>query len=289
MRSWSILAAILMMVAAQAAQSACGTALKPGVTKLIIQSGDTERKIFLYVPQGYKPEHQHALVLDLHGTTQSPFAQMRLSGSQALADREGFLVGALSGIDLYWNVPPKPDEPSEVQYVQDAIDAIGEAACLDSKRVYAMGYSGGARVSSEVACKIPNRIAAISAVAGIRFPGQCAGKTPILSFHGTKDSYNQYEGDPTRPKRWGPSVEDAVRSWVKLNGGSDVAEERMSKTLVRVSCKDCEAPVVLYRVEGGGHSWPGSENDIEIGWMTTEISATELSWEFFKAHSLGRP
>ena len=37
------------------------------------------------------------------------------------------------------------------------------------------------------------------------------------------------------------------------------------------------ADVVLYKVAGGSHSWPGGNG----GDATQEVSATELIWEFF--------
>jgi polyhydroxybutyrate depolymerase len=53
------------------------------------------------------------------------------------------------------------------------------------------------------------------------------------------------------------------------------------------------ARVELYRVEGGGHTWPGSEAFIPIepvlGPVTFEIEATELIWEFLEKHHLPGP
>ena len=43
-------------------------------------------------------------------------------------------------------------------------------------------------------------------------------------------------------------------------------------------------------MEGGGHSWPGSEfsQAIEnvVGPTTTSIDANEVMWDFFQAHRL---
>ena len=53
---------------------------------------------------------------------------------------------------------------------------------------------------------------------------------------------------------------------------------------------DCPAPIAveLYRVEGGGHSWPGSEFSKAIanvvGPTTTTIDADALMWAFFEQH-----
>ena len=50
------------------------------------------------------------------------------------------------------------------------------------------------------------------------------------------------------------------------------------------------ADVDFYRIEGGGHTWPGSEfsKQIEaaVGPTTFSISADEVMWKFFSAHPL---
>ena len=48
------------------------------------------------------------------------------------------------------------------------------------------------------------------------------------------------------------------------------------------------ADVELYRIEGGGHTWPGSEfsRAIEsvVGPTTFSINADDAMWTFFQAH-----
>jgi polyhydroxybutyrate depolymerase len=45
--------------------------------------------------------------------------------------------------------------------------------------------------------------------------------------------------------------------------------------------------VAHYRIEGGGHSWPGSTVEVpNLGVTTHTIQATTLIWQFFVAHPL---
>ena len=52
------------------------------------------------------------------------------------------------------------------------------------------------------------------------------------------------------------------------------------------------AEVELYRVTGGGHSWPGSAFSASavmekvVGKTTLTINADALIWQFFRQHSL---
>ena len=46
------------------------------------------------------------------------------------------------------------------------------------------------------------------------------------------------------------------------------------------------ADVILYTVEGGGHTWPGGKPLPEriVGRTTHEINASRIMWEFFLQH-----
>lgn len=50
------------------------------------------------------------------------------------------------------------------------------------------------------------------------------------------------------------------------------------------------ADVELYRIEGGGHSWPGSDFSARVesyvGPTTFSIDANEVMWSFFQDHPL---
>jgi len=47
------------------------------------------------------------------------------------------------------------------------------------------------------------------------------------------------------------------------------------------------AEVVLYEIEGGGHTWPGQGPRVRfIGKSTHDISANDLMWEFFEKHPM---
>jgi poly(3-hydroxybutyrate) depolymerase len=46
----------------------------------------------------------------------------------------------------------------------------------------------------------------------------------------------------------------------------------------------------LYRIRGGGHTWPGSVLDSKtntLGATTLAISADKIIWSFFESHPLG--
>lgn len=92
----------------------------------------------------------------------------------------------------------------------------------------------------------------------------------------------------------GPTIAEITASWAKRNGCKTAPnEEKVASdvTLITFACpKGAEAE--LYRVDGGGHAWPGSEFSKQvasvIGPTTSSISANELMWKFFEDHPLTR-
>ena len=58
----------------------------------------------------------------------------------------------------------------------------------------------------------------------------------------------------------------------------------------RIAYSGCDAggAVVLLRVEGGGHTWPGSTSRPALarfsGRTSQDIRASEVIWEFFEQH-----
>jgi polyhydroxybutyrate depolymerase len=44
------------------------------------------------------------------------------------------------------------------------------------------------------------------------------------------------------------------------------------------------AEVLYYKIEGGGHTWPGAADVALLGPTTHEIDATAILWDFFKSH-----
>ncbi len=151
-----------------------------------------------------------------------------------------------------------------------------------------------------LAAELSERIAAIAPVAGTMAIEQCQPSRPvsILHFHGTKDGLVLFGGpDERTPKNIKfRSVDETIRAWVRANGcpqTPEIAELHNltdDGTTVR---RKWHGPgkegseVVLYVIEGGGHTWPGRDPRLRLlGKSTREISANDLMWEFFQRHPM---
>src|SRR5262249_35271441 len=120
----------------------------------------------------------------------------------------------------------------------------------------------------------------------------------VLHFHGTKDGLVLYGGPHERlPQNIKfLSVDDCGRGWGKVNGcprapavdkppHPDPDGTSVPRTIYGPGKAGSE--VVLYAIQGGGHTWPGREPRVPfLGKTTRDISANDLIWEFFQKHPL---
>jgi polyhydroxybutyrate depolymerase len=277
--------------AALPAQAAV-TGAAPGRSEHTSSSSGVARRWLLYLPRaaGAASAPGMPLVFDLHGSGGTPEDQLELSGLEALAESQGFAVVAPEGIDRMWNVPVDPAKPSDVRFMSELIDEVSALTAIDRQRVFATGFSGGGRMVSQLACDLSERIAAIAAVGGIRFPGPCseARALPILAFHGTADETNPYAGGG-RPY-WGTGVEDAISGWAQHHHCAERGERPLDVkvTEIRYAGADCGAEVVLVRIDGFGHSWPDRIGAPLTGSSDVkgETTADQALWGFFQRHPL---
>ena len=258
----------------------CNLPHDSGAQERRLMSGGKERSYRLFVPARYDGRTPLPLVLEMHGSGGTSAGQARTSGFDVVAGREGFAVASLQGDGGRWNVPVRENRPDDVAYVSDVIDDVAAKVCTDTTRVYATGFSGGARMSSLLACKLNRRIAAIAPVSGLRWPAPCEGRPiPVLTFHGLADPQNTYDGKAEgRGDEWVESVPDALAGWAGHDGcDPKVILEDPAGPLSTMRYAGCRAGVEvrMIRIDGLGHTW-----------TRKEIDTTEVMWQFFKSHRL---
>jgi len=263
---------------------------------IAIESGGLERRYLLRLPRGHDHGTPLPVVFDFHGSGSDPREELQVSAMDRAADRNGFAllmpvaVVPNPGGGRTWNVPPEQGLADDVLFAMDVLDNAARRVPIDPTRVYMTGFSGGVRLASELACAAPGRVAALAAVGGLRSPAACDGQpVPVIAFHGTDDPINPYTGGGA--DYWSYGVEDAVRGWVKRNG-CDAAPQitRLSPVVEERAYGGCRAAaeVVLYRVAGAGHTWPGSAfpfPEERFGASEPGLDATALIMRFFARHA----
>lgn len=247
----------------------------------------------LHVPPAYDGSRALPLVVNLHGAGSNAAQQIFYSGFNKKADAAGFVTitpDAL-GTPQAWNFIPLSSGADDVGFIRAAIDRTERDLCIDAARVYATGISSGAAMAVRLACSLQDRIAAIGIVAALWYPPDCptAKAMPVLEFHGTDDPVVPFKGGKVATSTIPvPAVEDSAAAWAKADGCNPApATARPAAHVRTLAYSECRnfAAVVLYIVEGGGHTWPGASVDVNaLGATSHEISATDEIWSFFAAH-----
>jgi polyhydroxybutyrate depolymerase len=277
-----ILTVVLIVLGATAAHAqgaaSCDMPHAAGVSAQQLVSGQRPRTYRLFVPPGYDGHQRLPLVLDLHGSGGNAAAQARNSGLETLSATERFIVATLEAEGGRWNVPVQSTRADDVAYVSDVISDVAKRVCTDETRVYATGFSGGARMTSLLACQLGSRIAAVAPVSGLRFPGPCTGRQiPVLTFHGLADPQNPYDGHAEgRGAEWLESVPDALASWAKhdaCKGDAILDDPPGPRSTMRYEGCANGTEVRMIRIDGLGHTW-----------TKAEVDTTGVMWQFFKNH-----
>jgi polyhydroxybutyrate depolymerase len=222
----------------------------------------------------------------------------------AVADEEGFVVAYPDGLQMGWNdgrveTPAGRRGADDVGFLSALIDHFVAEYAADPARVYVAGISNGAMMSLRVACDLAGKVTAVGAVAGLHPEalGTCrpARPIPVVLFAGTADPIVPYAGGPILGDRGRVlSAPDTFARWATLDGcTSETLTADLPHTLAddrtrtrRLTHPRCVggAKVVLYSVEGGGHTWPGGKQYLPeqvIGYTARELDASREMWRFF--------
>ncbi len=292
-----------------------GAPVAAGEEKVTTRSGGTERWYHRHVPPAYDGRQPVPVVIDLHGYLEGADVHKVHSDLGTYGDEQGFVTITPhgSGAVVRWDAVV---DSADMRFIGDLLDEAEATLCVDERRIFVTGLSNGAFMTSAIACAYSDRIAAAAPVAGISQIDGCEPDrpVPVVAFHGTDDGFVAFDGGlgddaanlpapdgsgrtleesgAGRSTEEGPSIPEVTAAWADRNDCK--AKPRRQEvasdvTRVRYRCPD-GADVQLYRVEGGGHTWPGSEFSRQIesvtGPTTFSISANEVMWEFFERHPL---
>ena len=247
------------------------------------------RNYRLHLPPQYIRGGVIPLVLNPHGRGSNALEQELYSQMNAVADREGFAVCYPDGTNREWNVGWSfGTRADDVGFLLRLIDTLQTNYDLSASRTYSCGMSNGGFMSYELACRVPERFAAIGSVTGGMVPGRRATcridiAMPVMQIHGTADPVVPYNGsfinDP---------IDTTAAFWARRNDcepnalAEDIPDRRAdgftSTRYTYVACRD-RAEVQLIAVLGGRHTWPGGA--VDLGGTTYDFSASEELWAFF--------
>lgn len=285
------------------------------LTKTLRHDG-VERTYHVHLPPGFDKEKRAPLVIALHGGGGRGlrFDQSATKGTlTAAADERGVVLAFPEGIDRQWRDGRKEMLKSrthydDVEFISTMIDNLIEAYGIDPQRVYATGISNGGFMSVRLAMDLSDKLAAVAPVTA-QLSRAIEDKTPelpisIMIVNGTKDPLVPFDGGHIRIFRFGRSRGEilstaaTVERFRRHNRCDGAPRKRKiadidpdDGTTVEVETYEGGedgAEVVLVKVVGGGHTWPGGMQYLKpriVGPVCRDINASELILDFFLRHS----
>lgn len=276
--------------------------------------GGLERTYVLHLPRARDPKKPAPLVLALHGGsgTGEGFPRLTHHGFDDLADRDGWIVVYPDGVGKSWNdgrrvekIEASRKNIDDVAFIAALIDELASKHDVDTKRVYATGISNGGFMSQRLARDLSSRIAAIAPVAASLHIDDDVATVPsravsVLAINGTKDPLVPFEGGSVHFLRQQRgrcrSTRETIDWWVKTDGcaGEPDVTEKDGGDGMRVrreihSGGRDGSEVILYEIQGGGHTWPGGVQyapEFLVGKTCREVDANRVIWDFFARHSM---
>ena len=286
----------------------CATGYRPGKTTTVsVDVGRTSRSMRVHLPPQYDSGTPAPLVMMFHGGFGNARQMERAAGMDDVAKREGFVVAWMDGTGIIptWNAgaccgASQRKNVDDVGFVDAALELLQRDLSIDPHRVYAAGMSNGAMFSHRLACERADRFAAVAAVAGTLNFEPCTPSRPIavLVLHGSKDAHVPWDGGVGcgAARTAFASVPSTVDGWARRNACTGpTTVTRQDGILTCESRGPCAegSDVVLCRMEGMGHHWPGGRGTpawLEAtcpkdGPSTKDVHANLEAWAFFKQHT----
>jgi len=250
----------------------------------LIYDGET-REYKVYIPASYDGSTSFPLMFNFHGGDGNIASQVAVSDMRPIADTANFIIvypQALAdpndGNSANW-IHKDPTDHDDIFFVESIINTLSSEFMIDSDRVYACGYSLGGEFSYEVACRLNDKIAAVTAVA--RTMGQyqidnCSPTHPaaIMTILGTDDQISPYDGLVWAGIRFYISADETHTYWANHNSTDpdptivdlpniNSSDESSVEKRTWSNGDNCVSVQEL-KVNGGGHDWPGTFGNMDI-------------------------
>jgi polyhydroxybutyrate depolymerase len=216
-----------------------------------VTAAGRDRTYTLVIPEGYAPQTPYPLVFVLHGGGGTAAGARTQTDLEKVAAGQALFVYPES-IGGNWDLNAPAQSNGDVALFDAISLVVFNSLCVDSRRLFVTGFSNGAYMANQLACKRGERIRGIVTHAGggpYENPGTydaqghlvCPGKAVAsLVVHGNNDG-------TVAPSEGQKSIDH----WSQANRCSSGT----TSTLVApcVALEGCFQPVGVCRIPGLGH------------------------------------
>ena len=282
--------------------------------ELTLKHDGYTRKFIVHLPKDHKIMHKMPLLVAMHGGAGTARGMIGLTKGRfnELADEHGFIVVYPQGLEKSWN--DGRDDPisyahenniDDIGFLSRVIQRVIQDYDADPEQVLVTGISNGGFMSIRVSRELPDKVKAVAPVCA-QIPVVTkehhinAPPINILVINGTDDPLVPFRGGEVtvlgRKRGKIISTDETVGVFNVRNRCSDIPDvvelkdidEHDGTRVIREEYKNDETghKVVLLKIVGGGHTWPGGWqylNEKWVGKTSMDINACDEIWSFFKS------
>ena len=260
------------------------TAIQPGDQPKMLMSGGSSRSYVLHVPATYDGKKAVPLIVDFHGLGGDGPGERSGSPYPAQTDPDGVIMAFPTGLPgpggNAWNVGPCcVKNTDDVAFAKALVAEVEKTACIDPKRVYAVGFSMGGGMSHYLACHAADVFAAVAPAAFDLLQenvDDCKPARPIsvVSFRSTGDGVVAYAGGYSMAVQGMPinflGAQATFAKWAQINQCAGAASAEDANGCSAYAGCAGSADVMLCTKQGGTHE-PGN---------------AKVAWPILKKHTL---
>jgi len=276
-----------------------------------------QRKFTVHTPTGFTNSKPVPLVIMLHGGGGTMTNAQGFTNLNSVSNTNGFLAvypqgyGIIPSGGFSWadgrGTSADIAGVDDLGFIDKLLNTLLTNYSIDTNKIYICGFSNGGFMTQRFACKQNQRFAAMASLGSIMDTtlfANCNPKRPIpmLFMLGTADPFVPYNGGPMIGSGPVPpivGIDTLINFWKQNNNcitsNSPITitdidlTDSSTVTLFNFTNCSCNANVSFYKINGGGHTWPGVEipsYEIIAGQTNEDIQASVELWNFFNAHTL---
>lgn len=157
------------------------------------QVNDADRDWWVWLPPSYDPSVAYPVVYTFHGCggPDNILPMQEVAGNDAILVRgRGAATGNQEGCWTYAGDGP------DVGFFDTSLDAVSNEFCIDTSRVFAVGYSSGGWLVNTLGCVRGDRLRAAGSVSGgvAINTENCVGEYARVMLHDLDDTTNRFQG-----------------------------------------------------------------------------------------------
>lgn len=274
-----------------------------------------QRNFIIHTPTGFTNSTPVPVVLMLHGGGGNMNSAQGFTNLNSVSNANGFLAvypegyGVVPSGGFSWadgrGTSADIAGIDDVGFIDNLLDYLIANYSIDTNKIYICGFSNGGFMTQRLACQLNQRFAAMASLGSIMDTTLFANCNPLRAIPmmfvmGTDDPLVPYTGGVMNSNP-NPilSMETLVNFW-KMNNNCLTTNppinlpdidptENSTVTVFNYTNCFCNSNISFYRINGGGHTWPGIEipsYEVIAGQTNEDIQASLELWNFFNAHTL---